>query len=137
MPKPSPSLTSTPERAKRLRELNDQLWATRAKLEAIKIDYETAITDLRLYRAQWRRILSLTLYFLEINGGELHKIGVTTRPIEERVAEIAADLRPHLGNVKIDVVGTWSHRGNVELYFKHRYRPLQSHHGRSDRILSA
>ncbi len=113
----------TSEGHNRLVELNSQLWATRAKLEAIKIDYETAITDLRIYWAQWRRILSLTLYFLEINGGELHKIGVTTRPIDERIAEIAVDLRPHVGSVKIDVIGTWAHRGNVELYFKHRYHP--------------
>jgi hypothetical protein len=36
-----------------------------------------------------------------------------------------ADLRPHLGDVKIAVLGTWPHRGNVELYFKHRYKQHQ------------
>jgi hypothetical protein len=88
-------------------------------------DYDTAITDLRLYQAQWRRILVCTLYLLSVNDGVLHKIGVTTRPIDERVEEIRADLLPHLGAVSIKVVDTWPHRGNVELYFKYRYRGQQ------------
>jgi len=25
-------------------------------------------------------------------------------------------------NIKVTVLGLWSHRGNVELYFKHRYK---------------
>jgi hypothetical protein len=87
-------------------------------------EFETRLTDLRLYRAQYRRILTCTLYFLQI-GETLHKIGVTTRPIEQRVVEIKTDLLPHLGNVPIKVLGTWPHRGNVELYFKYRYRAAQ------------
>ena len=81
------------------------------------------LTDLRLYRAQLKRILSNTLYFLEIQaaGETLHKIGVTRRPIEERVLEVQRDLSLHFEAVAIKAIGTWLHRGNVEKYFKHRY----------------
>ncbi len=82
------------------------------------------VADLRLYRAQLRRILQLKLYFLQVqaDGETLHKIGVTRRAIEERVAEVERDLRKHYRCTDIQVLGTWEHRGNVELYFKHRYQ---------------
>lgn len=38
------------------------------------------------------------------------------------MAEVEKDLLAHYQTVAIRVLGTWSHRGNVELYFKHRYR---------------
>ena len=82
------------------------------------------LTDLTLYRAQFQRILSCTLYFLQIQThiGTLYKIGVTSRPIQQRLPEIEADLLHHYKTVDIQVLGTWAHRGNVELYFKHRYQ---------------
>lgn len=85
------------------------------------------LTDLRIYSAQMRRILAATLYFLEIraDGETLYKIGVTTRPIEARVAELQQQLRAHFLDVTIAVIGTWPHRGNVELYFKHRYHEFR------------
>ena len=88
---------------------------------------DQALTDLRLYRAQWKRILSTTLYFLEVQaaGETLYKIGVTQRSVEERVAEIAQDVRAVAGDVTIRVLGAWPQRGNVELYFKHRYAANQ------------
>ncbi|MBD2564895.1 MULTISPECIES: GIY-YIG nuclease family protein [Nostoc] len=81
------------------------------------------LTDLTLYRAQFQRILSCNLYFLEIQThiGTLYKIGVTTRPIQQRLVEIKADLFIPYKTVAIQILGTWPHRGNVELYFKHRY----------------
>ncbi|AVH74419.1 GIY-YIG nuclease family protein [Nostoc sp. 'Lobaria pulmonaria (5183) cyanobiont'] len=87
-------------------------------------DLAYRLTDLKLYRAQFKRILSCTLYFLEVqtDKGILYKIGVTTRPIKDRLAEIKLDLAAHYQTVAIKVLGTWLHRGNVELYFKHRYR---------------
>jgi len=87
----------------------------------------TLITDLRLFRAQMRRILKTTLYFIEARTGNgvLYKIGVTTRPLEQRLAEIRLDLLPHVGEVELVPLGTWTHRGNVVLYFKHRYRRFQ------------
>ncbi len=87
----------------------------------------TSLTDLRVFRAQMRRILETTLYFIEVRTGEgiLHKIGVTTRSLEQRMAEIRADLSPHFGSVELIPLGTWAHRGNVELYFKYRYRRFQ------------
>jgi hypothetical protein len=51
------------------------------------------VADFRIYRAQLKRILLSNLYFLEIKVGRkrLHKIGVTKRPIEERVTEVHRD----------------------------------------------
>lgn len=82
--------------------------------------------DLLIYRAQLRRILMNSLYFLEVkaNGNIFYKIGVTTRSIEERVAEVQRDVRAHYSNVTVSLLGLWEHRGNVELYFKHRYQPF-------------
>ncbi len=82
------------------------------------------LTDLKLYRAQLQRILSSRLYFLEIetNIGIIYKIGVTTRPVIKRVAEVKIDLLAYYSSAAIKVLGTWEHRGNVELYFKHRYQ---------------
>lgn len=87
-------------------------------------DLAYRFTDLKLYRAQLQRILSSNLYFLEIetNIGTLYKIGVTQRPVIKRVAEVKIDLLAHYSSVAIRVLGTWEHRGNIELYFKHRYR---------------
>ncbi|MEH1938840.1 MAG: GIY-YIG nuclease family protein [Nostoc sp.] len=87
-------------------------------------DLAYRLTDLKLYRAQLQRILSCTLYFLEIqtNIDTLYKIGVTQRPILKRVAEVERDLVAHYQTVAIKVLGSWAHRENIELYFKHRYR---------------
>lgn len=87
-------------------------------------DLAYRFTDLKLYRAQLQRILSSSLYFLEIetNIGTLYKIGVTTRPVIKRVAEVKIDLLAHYSSAAIKILGTWEHRGNIELYFKHRYR---------------
>jgi hypothetical protein len=82
------------------------------------------VADLRIYRAQLKRILESTLYFLEVRAGRklLYKIGVTKRPIEERVIEIHRDLSTYHNKFEIKILDTWKHRGNVELYFKHRYK---------------
>jgi hypothetical protein len=82
------------------------------------------VADLRIYRALLKRILLNNLYFLQIKVGRklLHKIGVTKRPIEERVTEVQRDLAAYYKRVDIQVLGVWKHRGNVELYFKHRYK---------------
>jgi hypothetical protein len=82
--------------------------------------------DLLIYRAQLRRILVNSLYFLEVkaNGNIFYKIGVTTRSIEERIAEVQRDVRAHYLDVAVSLLGLWEHRGNVELYFKHRYQPF-------------
>ena len=76
--------------------------------------------------AQLRRILVNALYFLEVkaNGNIFYKIGVTTRSIDERIAEVQRDVRAHYSDVAVSLLGLWEHRGNVELYFKHRYQPF-------------
>ena len=82
------------------------------------------LADLKIYQLQLQRILKFTLYFLEIkaDGKTLHKIGVTSRTMGDRLPEIERDLKQHYSTIAIDVLGTWQHRGNVELYFKHRYK---------------
>jgi len=82
--------------------------------------------DLLIYRAQLRRILVNSLYFLEVkaDGNTFYKIGITTRSIEERIAEVQRDVRAHYSDVVVNLLGLWEHRGNVELYFKHRYQPF-------------
>ena len=90
------------------------------------LDLKERVIDLWLYRTQLRRILEYRLYYLEVktDSEPLYKIGVTKRTIEERMVEIKRDLRCHYKNVELKVLGTWEHRGNVELYFKHRYQPF-------------
>jgi hypothetical protein len=80
--------------------------------------------DLLIYRAQLRRILVNSLYFLEVkaNGNIFYKIGITTRSIEERIAQVQRDVKAHYSDVVVNLLGLWEHRGNVELYFKHRYK---------------
>ena len=81
------------------------------------------LTDLRIYGAQMRKILLASLYYLKVqaDGKILCKIGITTRPMPKRLAEIYRDLRSHYGAVEIEVLQTWANRGNVEKYFKYRY----------------
>jgi hypothetical protein len=82
--------------------------------------------DLLIYRAQLRRILINSLYFLEVkaDGKTFYKIGVTTRQIEQRITEVQRDVEAHYSDVTVSLLGLWEHRGNVELYFKHRYQPF-------------
>ena len=47
---------------------------------------------------------------------------MTRRAIALRLLEIERDLKKHYAALDIKVIGTWKHRGNVELYFKHRYK---------------
>ncbi|HEY9890718.1 MAG TPA: GIY-YIG nuclease family protein [Candidatus Sericytochromatia bacterium] len=107
--------------------------------ELVKLEQSTAVAeaaglscleerraDLLIYRAQLRRILVNSLYFLEVkaDGNTFYKIGITTRPLEERIAEVQRDVRAHYSNVAVSLLGLWERRGNVELYFKHRYQPF-------------
>jgi len=101
---------------------SDEYYSALSRIDnAAGMDIDTALADLCIYRAQWRRVLGLSLYFLDINNGQFHKVGVSARPMAERLIEIKADLMPLLGDVPIRVIDTFAHRGNVELYFKHRY----------------
>jgi hypothetical protein len=37
---------------------------------------------------------------------------------------VQRDVRAHYLDVAVSLLGLWAHRGNVELYFKHRYQPF-------------
>ena len=84
------------------------------------------LADFQIYRSQLRRILINSLYFLEVkaDGQTFYKIGITTRSIEQRIAEVQRDVKAHYSDVVVNLLGLWEHRGNVELYFKHRYQPF-------------
>ncbi|MBW4566291.1 MAG: GIY-YIG nuclease family protein [Mojavia pulchra JT2-VF2] len=86
-------------------------------------NFNEYLWDLQIYRAELRKILSNSLYYLQIDadGETFYKIGVTRREIQARVAEIQNNLGTHFQNVAVKVLGTWPHRGNVEKYFKYRY----------------
>ena len=81
------------------------------------------LTDLRIYCAAMRKMLLSNLYYLRVqaDGKILYKIGVTTRSMSQRSAEIYRDLLNHYKVITIEVLGTWANRGNVERYFKYRY----------------
>ncbi len=116
-----------------LSELN-RLTNSVAMAKAIGGDLlEEKLADLKIYQLQLQRILRFTLYFLEIrcDGKTINKIGVTSRTMgdhaprasfADRLPEIERDLQQHYSTIAIDVLRTWQHRGNVELYFKHRYK---------------
>lgn len=89
---------------------------------------EDAVT-VRLYEAQLKRLLTTQLYFIQV-GRRFHKIGITSRTIAERAAEIQRDVLPFLGTVKLEVLGCWPMRAPLELYFKHRYRAFNRPLGR-------
>lgn len=65
-----------------------------------------------------------SLYSLEVNGdgNSFSKIGSTTRLIEERIGFVQRDMKVHYSDVVVKKLGLGEHRGNVEFYFKHRYR---------------
>jgi|JFJP01.1.fsa_nt_gi T5orf172 domain. len=88
--------------------------------------------DLLIYRSQLRRILVNSLYFLEVkaDGHSFYKIGVTTRHIDQRIAEVQRDVRAHYSDVVVNLLGLWEYRGNVELYFKHRYKAFNHRIGK-------
>ena len=103
----------------------DRLTNSMEVAKALGVDVrEEKLADLTIYQLQLRRILRFTLYFLQIkvDNQTLHKIGVTSRTMGDRLPEIERDLKRHYSNISISVLNTWQHRGNVELYFKHRYK---------------
>ena len=115
-----------------LQELNKLTNSVEVARGIAQTRLEEKLADLKIYQLQLRRILKFTLYFLQIEADNkiLHKIGVTSRDISDRevaayadrLLEIERDLQQHYSSIDINVLGTWQHRGNVELYFKHRYK---------------
>jgi K+ transporter len=87
-------------------------------------DLSYRFIDLQLYRTQIKRILDCTLYFLKITTDRetFYKVGVTQRPIAARIKEVKIDLVANHKMINIEVLGTWTNRGNIEKYFKHRYQ---------------
>ncbi|WP_110516893.1 competence protein CoiA family protein [Herpetosiphon llansteffanensis] len=89
----------------RLADRHDQLdwWLHKAWKEGNPVARADAETDLMLYRAQWQRVLQCALYVVAIQTetDQFYKVGMTSRPIEERILEIQASLMPHIGAVSM------------------------------------
>ncbi len=111
-----------PKLAERLVQLENEV--IEAKRNGNAPALADAIADLRIYRAQYKRVLEQTLYLLEVkaDGKIFSKIGVTVREVSERIAEIRRDLSKHFDSIEIKPLVERAHRGNVEFYFKHRYK---------------
>ena len=108
----------------RLYDLEDTaLYRLRPSSTICHLSFPQALGDYRLYRAQLQRVLAQQLYYLKIEtaGACYYKIGVTRRRVEERIAEIKAELAGYVGAVEITLLGCWQHCGRVEHYFKHRF----------------
>jgi hypothetical protein len=78
--------------------------------------------DLLIYRAQLRRILVNSLYFLEVkaDGNSFYKIGITTRSIEETNRRSAAGCESallgccrQLAGIVGTAGGMWSFTSNI------------------------
>ncbi len=84
---------------------------------------QETIVDLKIYCAQYRKVLISNLYFLRIttHNETFYKIGVTSRDIEERIKKISSDLSKLFNDLSVVLLGIWQHRSNVEHYFKYRY----------------
>jgi hypothetical protein len=80
--------------------------------------------DLMLYETQIARLHEASLYFLQVTG-HVYKIGITSRPLETRLSEIARDIKPYLPDSEIKPLGVWQHAGRLERYWKYRYRHSQ------------
>jgi len=52
-----------------------------------------------------------SLYFVEVKveGNSFYKIAITTRLIEERIAEVQRDVRAHYSDVALNLLGLWEH----------------------------
>lgn len=108
----------------RLYDLDDSAWyELQGNNSLCDRAFIGTLGDYRLYTAQLERLLSTSLYYLQIDAAKerFYKIGVTTRTVEERVSEIEYDLQKHIGTATIKVLGHWPTAGRVEHYFKHRF----------------
>jgi hypothetical protein len=84
---------------------------------------DSARIALQLLNLEIERIRQTYLYFLEIETalGPIHKIGITVRPIEERISEIQSFLKPHLATRSIRPLFCLPGMAYVEAYFKAKY----------------
>lgn len=89
-------------------------------------NYEIALADLRIYRAQLKSIYNSQLYFIEISDGEdvFYKIGSTSRSFDVLMSETRETLKQH-SKLEIKLLRQLKHRAGVEPYFRHRYKAFQ------------
>jgi len=86
---------------------------------------KTAKTQLQLYEQDKFWFEQFKLYCLEIRTGEyavFYKIGLSSRPLEQRIKEIERVLSQHFPVVKIKVLLALEKVAFLESFFKQKYR---------------
>jgi hypothetical protein len=98
---------------------------SRADLE--KRDDPEASIARRMLELEMARVECTALYLLriEVDGRLIHKIGITARPVEARVAEVEVFLKGHFGKLAIAPLFYLPSVPYVEGYFKARYAVRQ------------
>src|SRR5690606_19288034 len=78
---------------------------------------------LEIVQREVERTNETALYFLEIktDAGPIHKIGVTARPVDERMREVQAFVQRHRTVTKIVLLFHLPRLSYVEGYFKARF----------------
>ena len=93
----------------------------------VDVDAEIIHAHLQMLNRAW-------LYFLRVNipGGLplLHKIGMTARSVDDRLAEIRADLTADYPGATLEMLESWPRMGRVERYAKFRFRASKYRLGR-------
>ncbi len=104
---------------------------SRASLE--KRDDPEAPIARHMLELEMARVERTALYLLrvEADGRIIHKIGITARPIEARIAEVEAFLKERFGKLAITPLFYLPSVPYVEGYFKARYAARQLHIGRA------
>lgn len=99
-------------------------YASKDYRELILASFKEYVTDYQIFLLEYQKILSNKLYFWEIQADDelYYRIEITTLSSQERIPEIQRELYKHFQDVSIKELGLWDHRGNVEYYFKYRYR---------------
>ncbi|MEM8524664.1 MAG: GIY-YIG nuclease family protein [Bacteroidota bacterium] len=80
---------------------------------------------IKLYQKDRAWFEQFRLYFLEIKVSEqaiFHKIGLTSRPLEQRIVEVENALKKHFDTVQIKVLFELKNVAFLERFFKQKYR---------------
>jgi len=99
----------------------------RSRAALSRRDDPEAPTMLRMLEMEMARVERTALYLLKIeaDGQLIHKIGITARPIEARVAEVETFLKGHFGKLAITPLVYLLSIPYVEGYFKARHAAHQ------------
>jgi hypothetical protein len=84
--------------------------------------------QIELYQQDFQRFRRFSLYFLKIRSGDyrvFYKIGLTSRPMSERLAEIQTNLDTIFEQPNVEVLYQLQDVAFLELFFKQKFKPQQ------------